>query len=60
MAAISPPHRFAASDRRAGFSAEHVEIVDATLSRDSAKACAALTKHIENTSRTVEVSIFGG
>ena len=45
---------------RAGISAEHAEIVDATLSRDSARACAALTKHIENTSRTVEVSIFGG
>jgi DNA-binding GntR family transcriptional regulator len=44
---------------RTGISAEHAEIVDATLSRDSERACAALTQHIENTSRTVEVSIFG-
>lgn len=44
---------------RTGLSAEHVEIVDATLSRDSAKACTALRRHIANTSRTVEAAIFG-
>ena len=44
---------------RTGMSAEHVEIIEATLSRDSEKACAALSKHIANTSRAVEVAIFG-
>jgi DNA-binding GntR family transcriptional regulator len=44
---------------RTGLSPEHVEIVEATLARDSDKACAALRRHIANTSRTVEVAIFG-
>jgi GntR family carbon starvation induced transcriptional regulator len=44
---------------RTGMSAEHVEIIEATLSRDSEKACVALSKHIANTSRAVEVAIFG-
>jgi DNA-binding GntR family transcriptional regulator len=44
---------------RTGMSAEHIEIIEATLSRDSEKACVALSKHIANTSRTVEVAIFG-
>src|ERR1700739_2578401 len=44
---------------RTGLSTEHVEIVEATLARDSDKACAALRRHIANTSRTVEVAIFG-
>jgi GntR family carbon starvation induced transcriptional regulator len=44
---------------RTGLSPEHAEIVDATLSRDSEKACAALCRHVENTSRAVEVAIFG-
>jgi GntR family carbon starvation induced transcriptional regulator len=44
---------------RSGLSTEHLEIVEATLARDAEKACAALRQHIANTSRTVEVAIFG-
>jgi GntR family transcriptional regulator, carbon starvation induced regulator len=44
---------------RTGMSAEHIEIIEATLSRDSEKACVALSKHIANTSRAVEMAIFG-
>jgi GntR family transcriptional regulator, carbon starvation induced regulator len=44
---------------RTGLSPEHVEIVEATLARDGEKACAALRRHIANTSRTVEAAIFG-
>jgi DNA-binding GntR family transcriptional regulator len=45
---------------RAGkLSPEHSEIVGATLERDAARACAALSRHIENTARVVEHSIFG-
>lgn len=44
---------------RSGLSAEHVEIVEATLARDSQTACAALRGHIANTSRAVEIAIFG-
>src|SRR5262247_1064894 len=44
---------------RRGLSAEHTEIVKATLARDAERACAALAKHIENTARAVDVAIFG-
>jgi GntR family transcriptional regulator, carbon starvation induced regulator len=44
---------------RRGLSAEHREIIKATLDRAADPACAALLRHIENTARTVEVSIFG-
>jgi GntR family carbon starvation induced transcriptional regulator len=44
---------------RRGLSAEHKEIIKATLARQAEPACAALTRHIENTARAVEVSIFG-
>ena len=44
---------------RTGLSSEHKEIVAATLDRDIENACAALSRHIENTARSVEVSIFG-
>jgi GntR family carbon starvation induced transcriptional regulator len=43
---------------RAGVSPEHTEIVEATLARDADRACAALTRHIENTARSAEASIF--
>jgi DNA-binding GntR family transcriptional regulator len=39
-------------------SSEHTEIVEATLKRDADRACALLTKHIENTARAVDVAIF--
>src|SRR5262249_40368690 len=44
---------------RQGLSAEHSEIVKATLDRQAGPACAALARHIENTARAVAVSIFG-
>ena len=44
---------------RRGLSGEHTEIVAATLARDAERACAALSRHIENTARAVDVSIFG-
>ncbi len=44
---------------RRGLSAEHTEIVQATLARDAERACAALSKHIDNTARAVDVAIFG-
>jgi GntR family transcriptional regulator, carbon starvation induced regulator len=44
---------------RSGLSSEHVEIVEATLARDSETACTALRRHIANTSRNVEIAIFG-
>lgn len=43
---------------RTGLSTEHKEIVAATLARDHVSACAALARHIENTARSVEQSIF--
>jgi len=44
---------------RRGLSAEHTDIVEATLARDAKRACAALAKHIDNTARAVDVAIFG-
>jgi GntR family transcriptional regulator, carbon starvation induced regulator len=44
---------------RRGLSAEHTDIVEATLERDAGRACAALARHIENTARTVDAAIFG-
>lgn len=44
---------------RRGLSSEHREIVEAVLARDAERACAALSRHIDNTTRTVDVSIFG-
>jgi DNA-binding GntR family transcriptional regulator len=44
---------------RTGMSSEHKEIVAATLERKVESACMALTRHIENTARRVESSIFG-
>jgi DNA-binding GntR family transcriptional regulator len=44
---------------RAGLSSEHKEIVAATLDRKIETACAALTRHIDNTAHRVESSIFG-
>jgi len=45
---------------RRGLSAEHSEIVEATLKRDAERACTLLSRHIENTANVVDVSIFGG
>ena len=45
---------------RRGLSAEHSEIVEATLERDAERACTLLSRHIENTASVVDVSIFGG
>jgi GntR family carbon starvation induced transcriptional regulator len=44
---------------RRGLSSEHKEIVEATLEHNVERACGALFKHIENTTRAVEVAIFG-
>ncbi len=44
---------------RTGLSPEHKEIVAATLDREVETAAAALARHIENTARSVEASIFG-
>src|SRR5689334_24842854 len=44
---------------RRGLSGEHVAIVEATLARDTERACALLSKHIENTARAVDTAIFG-
>jgi GntR family carbon starvation induced transcriptional regulator len=44
---------------RHGLSAEHTEIVQATLARDAERACPALSRHIDNTARAVDVAIFG-
>ncbi len=44
---------------RTGMSSEHKEIVAATLDRNIESACAALTRHIDNTAQGVESSIFG-
>src|SRR5436190_12112051 len=45
---------------RRGLSAEHSEIVEATLARAAERACATLARHIDNTARAVDVAIFGG
>ncbi|HLQ94727.1 MAG TPA: FCD domain-containing protein [Xanthobacteraceae bacterium] len=45
---------------RRGLSAEHSEIVAATLARDAGRACAALAQHIDNTARAAAAAIFGG
>jgi DNA-binding GntR family transcriptional regulator len=45
--------------RTGALSAEHKEIVALTLERNVEMACAALTKHIDNTAQSVENSIFG-
>jgi GntR family transcriptional regulator, carbon starvation induced regulator len=44
---------------RRGLSAEHSEIVEATLARDAGRACASLTRHIDNTARAAAAAIFG-
>jgi GntR family transcriptional regulator, carbon starvation induced regulator len=44
---------------RRGLSGEHEAIVEATLARDTERACALLSKHIENTARAVDEAIFG-
>jgi DNA-binding GntR family transcriptional regulator len=44
---------------RSGLSAEHSEIVQATLARDAERACSALSRHIDSTVDAVDVSIFG-
>jgi GntR family transcriptional regulator, carbon starvation induced regulator len=44
---------------RRGLSGEHVAIVEATLARDTKRACALLSQHIENTARAVDTAIFG-
>lgn len=44
---------------RRGLSSEHQEIIKATLDRRAEAACAALSRHIENTARAAEVAIFG-
>jgi GntR family carbon starvation induced transcriptional regulator len=44
---------------RQGLSAEHKELIKLTLAREADAACAALSRHIENTARAVEVAIFG-
>jgi GntR family transcriptional regulator, carbon starvation induced regulator len=44
---------------RRGLSAEHSEIVEATLARNAERACGALAQHIENTARAADVAIFG-
>jgi GntR family transcriptional regulator, carbon starvation induced regulator len=43
---------------RRGLSAEHRELIKLTLARESEAACAALSRHIENTARAVETAIF--
>src|SRR5262249_61174556 len=43
---------------RRGLSAEHSEIVAATLARDAKRACALLSQHIENTARAVALTLF--
>src|SRR5262245_53737999 len=43
---------------RRGLSTEHKELIRLTLAREADPACAALSRHIENTARTVEASIF--
>jgi DNA-binding GntR family transcriptional regulator len=45
---------------RRGLSSEHSEIVEATLARDSERACALLSRHIDNTANVADASIFGG
>src|SRR5205085_5745022 len=42
---------------RTGLSREHTEIVEATLARDTRRACALLSQHIENTARAVDTAI---
>jgi DNA-binding GntR family transcriptional regulator len=44
---------------RQGLSAEHKDIIKATLDRAAEPACATLSHHIANTARVVEISIFG-
>jgi GntR family carbon starvation induced transcriptional regulator len=43
---------------RRGLSAEHKEIVEATLDRQVERACTALARHIENTAQATEKAIF--
>ena len=43
---------------RPGLSPEHTEVVEATLKRDVDRACAALTRHIENTASALDAAIF--
>ena len=43
---------------RRGLSTEHKELVRLTLARDAERACAALSRHIENTARAVDAAIF--
>ena len=45
---------------RAGLSQDHVELVKATLERNSERACAMLTDHISNVARVAEATIFRG
>jgi DNA-binding GntR family transcriptional regulator len=44
---------------RAGLSEDHKVIVESTLARDTERACAKLTEHIETIARGAEVAIFG-
>jgi DNA-binding GntR family transcriptional regulator len=44
---------------RRGLSPDHKEILAAALDRKADIACAALTRHIDNTARGVEKAIFG-
>ena len=44
---------------RRGLSAEHKELIKLTLAREADLACAALSRHIENTARVAETAIFG-
>lgn len=44
---------------RTGVSPEHNRLVDATLDRDAELACRLLSEHIEATSRSTEIAIFG-
>jgi GntR family transcriptional regulator, carbon starvation induced regulator len=44
---------------RSGLSKDHVELVEATLTRNDRRACALLADHIEVTSRIADKAIFG-